>query len=109
MAEAKQAPEVKKESTAVVDYMAELNALTVATTEAEKPSGNWASFKSGILQINGVALKGNKAPVVVIHSVFENQLYAGAYDPNNIQPPICFAFAEKDEDLKPHPGVCIDA
>jgi len=103
MAEAKQAPEVKKESTAVVDYMAELNALTVATTEAEKPSGNWASFKNGILQINGVALKGNKAPVVVIHSVFENQLYAGAYDPNNIQPPICFAFAEKDEDLKPHP------
>jgi hypothetical protein len=98
MAEAK-----KPESTAVIDYMAELNALAVATTEAEKPSGNWISFKSGILSVNGIAMKGNKAPVVVIHSIFENQLYADKYDPNNLQPPICYAFAEKDEDLKPHP------
>lgn len=95
--------EAKKESTAVVDYMKELNALAVSTAEAEKPSGNWISFKSGILSINGIAMKGNKAPVVVIHSIFENQLYADKYDPNNLQPPVCFAFAEKDEDLKPHP------
>ena len=102
MAETK--PVVKKEeNTAVIDYMAELQALTVATTEAEKPSGNWVSFKSGILQVNGVAVKGNKIPVIMIHSMFENQWYKNRYDPNNVQPPHCFAFAEKDEDLKPHP------
>lgn len=98
MAEAK-----KQESTAVVDYMKELNALTVATSEAEKPQGNWVSFKSGVLQIGGIAVKGNKVPVIVIHSLFENQWYKNRYDPNNVQPPHCFAFAEKDEDLKPHP------
>jgi hypothetical protein len=96
-------PVTKVESTAVVDYMAELQAMTIATQEAERPKSNWASFKGGQLTINDQVMKDNKAPVVVIHSVFENQLYKDRYDPNNIQPPICYAFGETDDDLKPHP------
>ena len=99
MAEAKKA----EAGTAVIDYKAELAKLAVATAEAEKPSGNWVSFKSGILSVAGVAIKGNKMPVVVLHAIFENQLYANKYDPNNQQPPICYAFGETDDELKPHP------
>jgi hypothetical protein len=88
---------------AVVDWQAQLAAMAVATAEAEKPSGNWVSFKSGILSIGGNPMKGNKVPVVVIHSVFENQWYKNKYDPNNPSPPHCFALSEQDEDLKPHP------
>lgn len=89
--------------TAVIDYKAELARLTIATQEAEKPSGNWISFKNGIMQYGGNPIKGNKLNVVIIHSIFENQLYASKYDPNNQQPPICYAFGETDKDLKPHP------
>lgn len=88
---------------AVVDYKAELAKMAVATAEAEKPSGNWISFKGGIMAVAGQPIKGNKMPVIILHSVFENQLYASKYDPNNQQPPICYAFGETDEDLKPHP------
>jgi hypothetical protein len=39
----------------------------------------------------------------VLQSIFENQLYEDRYDPNNPQPPICYALSETDDDLKPHP------
>lgn len=104
MAEAKKPEAPKAEpGTGVVDYMEQLKAMTIATQEAEKPSSNWVSFKGGILTINGMTMKDNKAPVVVVKSVFENQLYKDRYDPNNIQPPICYAFADVEDDLKPHP------
>ena len=69
MAEAKKA----EPGTAVAAWQAELNALTVQTAEVEKPSGNWVSFKGGMLSIGGTPMKGNKVPCVVVHSIFENQ------------------------------------
>lgn len=90
-------------STAVVSWQDELNQMAVATAAVEKPSGNWVSFKGGQMTIGGLPIKDNKVPIVVLHSVFENQLYADRYDPNNQQPPICYAFGETDDDLKPHP------
>ena len=102
MPEAKK-PEAPKEETRVVDYKAELAKMAVAVAEAEKPSGNWISFKGGMISIAGNQVKGNKIPVIILHSIFENQLYANKYDPNNQQPPICYAFGETDDELKPHP------
>lgn len=96
--------ETKKEpGTQVAAWQAELNAMTVATQETEKPSSNWASFRSGILKINDMQMKDNKAPIVVLQSLFENQWYKDKFDPNNPATPHCFAFAERDEDLAPHP------
>jgi hypothetical protein len=101
-------PEVKKqeapkqESTAMVNWEAELAALAVVTTETEKPTGNWVSFQGGQLKVGGNLQKDNRAEVVVIGSVFENQWYKDRYDPNNPTPPHCFALSESDEDLKPH-------
>jgi len=100
----KQVPVPKKE-TPVADYISELNKLTAQTVETEKPSGMWVSFKGGMLSIGGNVQKGNKAKVVVVHSVFENQLYKDRFDPNNPQSPTCYAIAENDEDLKPHKDV----
>jgi hypothetical protein len=93
----------KTESTAVANWQAEVTALAVATVEAEKPTGNWVSFKGGVLSIGGNQMKGNKVEAVIIHSVFENQWYKERYDPNNPTPPHCYALAETDDDLKPHP------
>jgi hypothetical protein len=94
--------EKKAESTAVANYQEELMKMAVATAEAEKPSGNWVSFKNGILSIGGTPMKNNKVESVIVHSIFENQFYKDKFDPNNPQPPICYALAEVDDDLKPH-------
>lgn len=96
-------PAVAPEAQLPVSWESELAALAVQTAETEKPSSNWISFKSGQLSINGNAVKGNKVECVVIHSIHENQLYKDKYDPNNPSPPICYAFADNDDDLKPHP------
>ena len=92
-----------EESTAVTNWQEELAKMAVATAVAEKPSGNWVSFKGGQLTYNGNPIAKNKIDCVVIQSIFENQLYEDRYDPNNPQPPICYAMSETDDDLRPHP------
>jgi hypothetical protein len=89
--------------TAVANWQEELAKMAVKTAEAEKPSGNWVSFKGGQLTIAGNPMPKNNVDMVVVNSIFENQLYEDRFDPNNPQPPICYALSENDEDLKPHP------
>lgn len=95
-------PQVAGEGNLPVDYMQQLRDMAIQTQEAEKPSSNWVSFKGGQLTINEMRMKDDKAPVVIVHSLFENQLYKNRYDPNNPESPICYAFGETDEDLRPH-------
>jgi hypothetical protein len=99
MAEVKAVPP----KTEVVDWQKQLGDMAIAVAEAEKPTGNWVSFKSGVLSVGGNQIKGNKIDVVVVQSVFENQWYKERYDANNPQTPHCFALAELDDDLRPHP------
>jgi hypothetical protein len=89
--------------TAVVNYEEELKKLAVATADAEKPSSNWVSFKGGQLSIAGNPMKDNRVEMIVLNSIFENQMYGERYNPNNPQPPICYALSDKDDGLKPHP------
>ena len=103
MADKKEVQVPKSESTAMIDYQAELAKLAAHTAETEKPSLLWVSFKGGRLNINGTDMPNGKAPVVVIHSVFENQWYKNRYDPDNPQSPSCYAISENEEGLKPHP------
>ena len=105
MAEAKkqEVPAVKS-GAEVINWQAELNALTVATAEAEKPSGNWISFKGGVLTIGGNPMKGNRVEAIILHAVFENQWYKEKYDPTNPTSPHCYAIGETEDDLKPHPN-----
>jgi len=103
MAEAKKQEVAAPKQTGVVSWQDELTALTVATAEAEKPSGNWVSFKGGVLTIGGNPMKGNRVEAIIIHSVFENQWYKEKYDANNPTSPHCYAIGETDDDLKPHP------
>lgn len=106
MAEKK--PEVKNAvapaaGTSIANWQDELKQMAVAVAEAEKPSGNWVSFKGGQLTIGGTQMKDNRVQMIVIHSIFENQWYKERYNPNNPSSPHCYALAEKDDDLAPHP------
>ncbi len=93
----------KPAGTAVANWQEELKQLAVKTAEQEKPSGNWLSFRGGVLTIGGTPMKGNKVECVVVHSIHENQMYRGKFDPNVPASPICYALAEDEDDLAPHP------
>lgn len=89
--------------TGVVSWQDQLAQMAIATAEAEKPSGNWVSFKGGRLTIGGQSMKDDKVKCIVINSVFENQWYKSKYDPDNPASPSCYAIADLEDDLKPHP------
>jgi hypothetical protein len=115
MAEKKAEVPAVPPKTEVVDWQKQLQAMALATAEAERPSGNWISFQGGRLKIGGNLMKDDKVKGIVVYSIFENQLYARVdpnrpgevfelkYDADNPTSPICYAFGEDDENLAPHP------
>lgn len=71
-------------------------------TEESVSSGNFFSFKSGVLSYGGNAIPGNKIDVIVIDSILENCYFGSRYDPDSPGSPVCYAFARTDEELAPH-------
>jgi hypothetical protein len=53
----------------------------------------------------GDEVLGDTLSVVVVDFVFDNAYYDKPYDPDNPQPPACFAIADNEEDLVPHESV----
>lgn len=110
MATTKNVP-TKKTSTAVStgNYEDRLAALAKqgVQQEANVGGGQFISFKSGQISYQGNAIKGNELDVIAIDSVFENQYNPEKYDPDNPQPPVCYAFGRDEEELAPHPE-CAD-
>lgn len=94
-------PEASK-STALVSWKEQMAKLTAEVAEAEKPSGVYLSFKSGVMSINDVPVPGNRMPIIVLDSVFENKYYEGRYNPNKIVSPTCWAIAREDSELAPN-------
>lgn len=99
-------PKSKPESTALVDYKAQLAALAGETKAMEEglQQSSSISFKSGVMSYMGAPIKGNTMPVNVLDSALENAYYDGPYDPDNLRSPICFAFGTgaKGEVMAPH-------
>jgi len=77
-------------------YAAEAAAVTSAAT------GNFISFRGGVISVDKNPVPGNKLECVVTGHVFENAFYGGDFDADNPTPPVCFAFGIKEDDMKPH-------
>lgn len=97
----------KNAKTAVVtaDYEARLVELARkgVQQEANVGGGQFISFQSGQISFQGNTVRGNELDVIAIDSVFENQYNPAKFDPDDPQPPVCYAFGRTEEDLKPHP------
>ena len=76
-------------------------AAKAAATEVLGSSNN-ISIKGGQLTIDGVKVPGNAANFIVVASNFNNQFREGAYDPENYEAPVCFAFGDTEAELAPH-------
>ena len=95
--------EATEQTTAVVSWEDKLAAYA-AEAVAEEPifGGKFLSLKAGRLSLDKVPCAGNKLDVIVIANTTEYGLYEGKYDPNNPQPPVCYAFGKDESTMVPH-------
>jgi hypothetical protein len=92
-------------STAVVSLKDKLKGYAKQAVEVANetgPGGSFVSFKAGQITVAGAAVAGNKLDVIVVASTLENAYYGGDYDSDNPQPPLCYAFGDKLDDMAPH-------
>ena len=95
-------------STAIVDVKAQLAAeLKDLSKTVAPPSGHRISLKGKTFTFPD----GNTSPGPITAVVLDwrsvNAYYKGAYNPQKVEAPSCFAMAKKLEDLKPSPN-CAD-
>lgn len=83
---------------------AELEALAKEERAREAPKGGTIQLKAGIIKYNNEPVKDNKLQCVVMGSAYENRWYEHGYDPDNPQPPECFALSVDGMDMLPSPN-----
>jgi hypothetical protein len=93
----------KKPGTAVTNWTDEMAKYAVAVAKQETPSSSSISLRSGVLSYQGQPVPNNKLNVVILDYAYENTLYDGKYDPNNVRSPICFAIHMPDDPTKMSP------
>ncbi len=91
-----------KESKELTDWEGKLAEQAVAVAAKERPTVSSISLRGGIMSYEGDALPNNELKCIVVNHCFENRWYKGAFDPDNIDSPQCFAIALDKEELKPH-------
>lgn len=92
----------------VVDWAEEMKrqAQIAARMEANAGGGQFFGLQSGQLTWQGAPIENNQLICVVLDHILENTYYGGeAYDPDNPQPPTCFALGRDQDEMAPHDNV----
>jgi len=84
------------------DMIAKLAAYARQTQQTETVKGQFFGTKAGQLTFNKLPLPNNSVDVVILRSMFENVYYPEAFDPDNLQSPLCFAFSDSGTEMAPH-------
>ncbi len=100
----------QKGSRAVTDWEKELERQAEVAVGMEKNAamGRSFSFKGGQMSFDGAPVKGNEVIVIVAASCIEKAFYDGRYDPDNPEPPVCFAFDTDPDAIAPIPDDVAD-
>lgn len=97
---------VKEETGLAAGVLDELAAYAKEASETEQtPGGQFISVKGGVIKVAGQALKNPEVDLYILDFIYENKCYGAEYDPDSPQPPSCYAFARKEEELAPHAKV----
>ena len=93
-----------KQSTEISNWEGELakQAEIAVGMEASTSGGKFFSLKSGVLSFNDAPFPQNQMAVVILDAILENVFYEGAFDPENMSGPACYAFGRNDAEMKPH-------
>jgi len=89
--------------TAVTKWDEELANIAKKNAAGTKVShGEFVSFGGGKMSYGGVQIPGDELRCIIIGHVNHNAFYSTSYDPDNPQPPDCYAFGQEPEDMAPH-------
>ena len=92
--------------TEMVAWEKEMAAEAEAAAHSEQTSGGqFIRTQGGRLSWGGANVPGNAIRVVVLDYCRENALYVGPFDPDNPQPPTCYAFGREEREMAPHEKV----
>lgn len=81
----------------------EEQAEAAAHMERGAPMGRSFSFKGGQMVFDGAPIKDNEVVVIIAGAVIQKTFYENDYDPDNPEPPVCYAFGTDQDDLAPVP------
>ena len=98
------APKKPAPPTSIQKWDEEMARLATAAADIEKNvgGGSFLGTQGGILTYKSTPVPNNNIDVVVVHHIMENSFYEGTFNPNNPQPPVCFAFGEDEDSMTPH-------
>lgn len=83
-------------------YQEELAKFAQEDAAAAPVGGEFLNVKNAQLHYKGAPVQGNALDVVVLGFTKMNTYYPGAYNPNAIVPPDCYAFGADEKLMKPH-------
>lgn len=98
-----------KKSTALVPWDEKFAKYAKETKDQTKNIGTGGvgvKFGRGSISVGDTPVKGGVLECVIIGSSALNKFYEADYDPNDKQPPDCYAFSviSDDPEMKPHPS-----
>lgn len=100
----------KPAGTAVANYDEEMARYAAQYSKQEENSGGipYFSVKGATLMFAGSPVPDNRMACVIVDVLIEHAYYPGRYDPDNPEPPSCFAFGRDETAMEPH-RVCVEA
>lgn len=97
-----------KMGTNIVRYDEKFAADAETYSSEEHTSGMWVSTRGGILSFDEEPMPGNQMCVVILDALRENTFYGTKFDPDNMLPPICYAFGRSSDEMAPHESMQAD-
>lgn len=71
----------------------------------ERRAGSTISVKNGIMSVSDQPIPGNQFAAIILDAVRLNTFYTQAYNPQSMDPPVCYAVGRTDDELHPHPDM----
>ena len=68
----------------------------------ERGPGQMVTVRGGVMMFQGAAIDDNELSAVIIDHIKVNAFYGGEFDPDNPQPPLCYAYGRGKDDMAPH-------
>lgn len=85
---------------AVVNWRDQAAKDVAQVTQQERASASSISLRAGVISYQNTPVPGNKLRVIIVDAAYERTYYEGAFDPDNITSPRCFALAKATQDAQ---------
>lgn len=94
-----------KGGTAVANWQQEMEADAQVAVASEATAGGgggrFFGLRAGVLSFDDATFPGNQICVVIVDHIMENIFYEGDFDPENKNPPTCYAFGRDAKTMGP--------